>query len=396
MNEFEQISFGAAVLFFKNGTTATQVPFKTKQPVTRIETIANGEIDAEKLGYVSEEEDIERYRLEKGDILFSHINSIKHIGKTALVSKSENMFNGMNLLQIRPNAQVIFPAFLHELLKSEHIRANVRQIAKQAVNQASISIGQLQEISLQIPPLPEQKKIAEILSGIDKAIGARTNSAELTGKVSRFIADELFQQARIDHDSIPIGKCTRRLWQGINTAADKVVYQESGIPILQAKHITGGHVQEEGARHLSEDDYLRYSERYQPSAGDILFTNIGTIGKSALVPERSKFLIAWNIFLISPNERVVSEYLHYYLQVLDHRNYFHEHAAGNATKFINKTLISELDIPMPPLEHQKKICDQIRALKDAEQRNRSAAAKHRELKKSLSTDLLSGRKRVSV
>jgi type I restriction enzyme S subunit len=255
---------------------------------------------------------------------------------------------------------------------------------------------QFRESIIQIPPLPEQKKIAQILSGIDRVINARRNSAEAIAQIGNFAAEELFQRASIAWKSVKIRDCTRCLWQGINTAADKVEYHETGVPILQAKHITSGKIDPQGSRYLSEEDYNKYKERYQPHAGDILFTNIGTIGKSALVTERPKFLIAWNIFLISPSEEIISEYLQYFLQSLDRRNYFHEYAAGNATKFINKTLISELEVPLPPKEQQSKVCNQIRAINKAEECDRNAIAKYLELKRSLLIDLLSGRKRVSV
>jgi type I restriction enzyme S subunit len=281
--------------------------------------------------------------------------------------------------------------FLYYSLVRKNICQWINTGTRSKLNQAD-----LKQIELLVPPLPEQKKIAEILSGIDRVINARRNSAEAIAQIGNFTAEELFQRASIACNSVKIGDCTRRLWQGINTAADKVEYHDTGVPILQAKHVTSGRIDPQGSRYLSEEDYNKYKERYQPHAGDILFTNIGTIGKSALVTDRPKFLIAWNIFLISPSEEIISEYLQYFLQSLDRRNYFHEHAAGNATKFINKTLISELEVPLPPKEQQIKVCNQIRAINKAEECDRNAIAKYLELKRSLLIDLLSGRKRVSI
>ena len=287
------------------------------------------------------------------------------------------------------------PIFIDYLLNSGIVLSQIYGTA-QGGTRLSLRLSTLSEFEADIPPLPEQKKIAEILSGIDRVINARRNSAEAIAQIGNFTAEELFQRASIACNSVKIGDCTRRLWQGINTAADKVEYHDTGVPILQAKHVTSGRIDPQGSRYLSEEDYNKYKERYQPQAGDILFTNIGTIGKSALVTDRPKFLIAWNIFLISPSEEIISEYLQYFLQSLDRRNYFHEHAAGNATKFINKTLISELEVPLPPKEQQIKLCNQIRAINKAEECDRNVIAKYLELKRSLLIDLLSGRKRVSI
>ena len=96
-----------------------------------------------------------------------------------------------------------------------------------------------------------------------------------------------------------LDQLAERLHQGINTAADKVRYQASGFQILQAKHITSGRMESDDARFVSAEDFAKYKDRYCPSLGNILFTNIGTIGKSVVVDQDFDFLIAWNIFLIA-------------------------------------------------------------------------------------------------
>ncbi len=320
------------------------------------------------------------------------------VGRTGAVGE---LFEGMtcvfhnNFFAVSTQPKVL-KNYLMFFLKSENTQKSILKIAG-TTTIPDLNHGDFYSLDIFLPPLSEQKKIVEILSTIDRSISIRAKYSNSIAQTTRFIADEIFQQATINYKSIKIGDCTKRLWQGINTAADKVNYYEKGVPILQAKHITTGEIQMDGSRNICVQDYARYYERYQPHIGDILFTNIGTIGKSALILEQTKFLVAWNIFLISPIEKIISgEYLHYFLQVLDQRDYFREHAAGNATKFINKTLISELEVPLPPLEEQTRICTQIRAMKKAECSSRQILSKHIELKKALSHDLLSGHKRVKI
>jgi len=313
--------------------------------------------------------------------------------RCGLTSTGHEGYIGSTLSAICTTNENLEPNYLFHFLVSK--QKEIRNSAE-GTGVPHVSRRSLEDLEIVIPPLPEQKKIAEILSGIDRAIEARKRTADKITTTCRFVADEILQQAKYTYGSIKIKDCANRLWQGINTAADRVEYHERGVPILQAKHITSGQIDSGGARFLCEGDYSRYSCRFQPSVGDILFTNIGTIGKSAIVTTPSKFLVAWNIFLISPSDAIESEYLHCFMQVLDQQNYFHQHAAGNATKFINKTLISELEVPLPPREEQIKICARIKALSRAAKCSQDAASKHLELKTSLSADLLSGRKRVSI
>ena len=110
--------------------------------------------------------------------------------------------------------------------------------------------------------------------------------------------------------------------QGINTVADKVEYVEYGIPIIQSKNFTKGYLDLENVRYLNKEDENKYIEKYSPHKADILLANIGTIGKSYVIKEEQKFLIAWNVFLIKPNrELVLSDFLKYYFGEKIHLTY---------------------------------------------------------------------------
>ena len=101
-------------------------------PISRIETISDGTIDFKRIGYAVPSSDLEKYRLEKGDILFSHINSIDHIGKVAYYTDDRALYHGMNLLLLRTSSD-INSRYLYLWLTSEPARRIARTMAKQAV-----------------------------------------------------------------------------------------------------------------------------------------------------------------------------------------------------------------------------------------------------------------------
>ena len=110
--------FENVLLRMSNGTTKKQSKQKTGIPVTRIETISNGTVDLERVGFISEPDKdlIRQFRLNLGDILFSHINSDSHLGKTALFNlENITLLHGMNLLLLRPDENIIDPKFLNYL-----------------------------------------------------------------------------------------------------------------------------------------------------------------------------------------------------------------------------------------------------------------------------------------
>lgn len=75
-DEWKLVNMGEIIELMRNGTSENQVNFPTNFPVTRIETISKGVINYNKVGFVENID--ESYRLHKGDILLSNINSLKY------------------------------------------------------------------------------------------------------------------------------------------------------------------------------------------------------------------------------------------------------------------------------------------------------------------------------
>ena len=149
----------------RNGTTQSQVQFSTEYPVTRIETIADGTINFGKVGYLAVPAD--GYELQPGDILYSHINSIKHVGKVAQhFGEEKTLYHGMNLLLLRLDDEVDNRYFFH-YLNSYNARHYAQKECQKAINQVSLNTGQLKKLPVFTPPLNEQRLIAQILDTLD-------------------------------------------------------------------------------------------------------------------------------------------------------------------------------------------------------------------------------------
>ena len=156
----------------RNGANIKQGQVEGGFPITRIETISDETIDREKMGYAGIiDNKYESYYLADGDILVSHINSLKHIGKCALYSKQEDeiIIHGMNLLCLRPIREIVVPAFAIHMLRSDIIKKQIADITKPAVNQASFSVKDFGRIKAIIPDPDEQNKFVAIAEQADKS-----------------------------------------------------------------------------------------------------------------------------------------------------------------------------------------------------------------------------------
>src|SRR6266568_8514706 len=97
------------IVKISNGANVAQYDVEVGLPISRIETIWNGKIDLKRVKYIREcdQEFISKYKLQKGDILFSHINSDSHLGKTAIYKdQAECLIHGCNLLLIRLSPEI--------------------------------------------------------------------------------------------------------------------------------------------------------------------------------------------------------------------------------------------------------------------------------------------------
>lgn len=167
-----------------NGANVVQYEDKTGYPISRIETIWNESIDLGRVRYIreSDAEFVEKYALQHGDILFSHINSDAHLGKTALFrSQVPILIHGINLLLLRP-AQGMSPEFLNYQFKYLRFRGAFIDAAQRAVNQSSINQKKLKSLEFVVPPSAEQHrivaKIEELFSELDQGVASLKTARE--------------------------------------------------------------------------------------------------------------------------------------------------------------------------------------------------------------------------
>lgn len=215
-DEWKEVLFASNLERLENGANYNTND-KDGVPMSRIETISTGRIDYTKVGHCSTPQKIEHYIMRYGDILFSHINSLKHIGKTAYYSAEEPLYHGMNLLLFRCKNNVDSKFFFF-LINNTHFIRKCQILAKQAVNQASISTSDLKKIKVYIPDINEQSKIQKFLSLIEKRIELQNKIIEDLKKLKSALADKLYSSTKSETYSF------RQLFDVVNERNKKLTY----------------------------------------------------------------------------------------------------------------------------------------------------------------------------
>ena len=190
--EWVEKKLGEIVISINNGTSLTQSNDQSGYKVTRIETISDTTINVNKIGYVSTNTDLSSYKLNIGDMLFSNINSVKHIGKIAYVDREYDLYHGMNLLNIRVNNHSTNSKFIYYLLTSKKYKNYFETICNQAVSQASINQTDLKKTKILLPSLKEQTKIANFLSSLDEKLLHVSTQLDATKQFKKALLQQMF------------------------------------------------------------------------------------------------------------------------------------------------------------------------------------------------------------
>lgn len=274
-----------------NGTNVQQNKEGLGVPITRIETIAKGEIDLQRVGYANLKEVPPQFKLDDGDILFSHINSDKHLGKTAIFKASHgDVYHGINLLRIKLIANLITPEFFN--LQCRHARNNGTFIlnAQHAVNQSSLNQGRIKLLPLLLPPVEEQKRI---VARIDSLSAKSRRVRDQLDHIPRLV--EKYKQAIL---AATFNDASFAQWKQVRF---EEFLTEAIVGLVRSKaqqsatgespYIRMNHFDMEGTWNDDDLTFVKISpeelRRYELREGDVLFNTRNSfelVGKVAVWP----------------------------------------------------------------------------------------------------------------
>lgn len=187
-----------------------------KVVVLRMGNLQNGEIDWSNLAYTSDEEDIKKYLLKSGDVLFNRTNSPELVGKTSIYRGEMPAIYAGYLIKLDYEKNIVVGDYLNYYLNSSKAKEYYMQVKTDGVSQSNINAKKIGEFEIPLPTLPEQHEIVRLiddllarersaqqateqaLASIDlmkKSILARAFRGELgTNKASEASALELLKQ----------------------------------------------------------------------------------------------------------------------------------------------------------------------------------------------------------
>lgn len=328
-------------------------------PIVRINNLDKNGVNLDfNISYSSDFKQIDKYKIEFGDILIGMSGSI---GKVSIYKNKCIALLNQRVGNVKPiNQNELSKLYLYYFLRSEMF---VREISKSANGCiiSNISSKDICNVKFNVPDMQEQQKIVSILEIAENTIKKRTEQIEALDELvkSRFI--EMFG----DPVRNPKGWKIEKLENISSVGSSKRVFVDElvdeGIPFYRGTEIgalsTGEHIQP--TLFITKEHYNSLKESTGvPVIGDLLMPSICPDGRIWIVKDNQPFYFKDGrvLWIHLEEKNINSIYLKHMLREKFIRDY-NKIASGTTFAELKIFALKGLDISIPPIELQNQFAD---------------------------------------
>jgi type I restriction enzyme S subunit len=236
------------------------------------------------------------------------------------------------------------------------------------------------KIKIPLPPLKEQRRIAEVL---DRAEALRAERRAALAQVDT-LTQSIFLDLFGDPATNPKEWQRAKLGDAVFSASDgphvSPAYSDDGIPFISTRHVREGEITWEDLKFISREDAEIHWRKCKPEFGDVLYTKGGTTGLAVAVETNEPFALWVHVALLKPNPaKVDSIWLESMLNTRFCYRQSQELTHGIANRDLGLTRMVKIDMFLPPLPLQREFARRIAALKKMRTAYRASLVKMDEL-----------------
>lgn len=349
-----------------------------------------------------------RYLVRRGDYLIGmdgEFSAIKWEGLDAALNQ--------RVLKLSSSSSELDSEFLYYRIQPE---LTMIQVRTGATTVKHLSTKDLLSLEISLPPLYEQRRIAEILSSVDDAIAATQAVIEQTKKVKQATLERLLTKG-IGHTRFKqttVGEIPE-MWEAASleqllanipapmrsgpfgSALKSEELVQVGIPFLGIDNIHVERFVPSFRRFISKDKFQQL-RRFAVNPKDVVITIMGTVGRCCVIPlDIGAAISSKHIWAMSfDNDKYIPELacwqLNYAPWVTDK---FRMSAQGGIMSAINSDILKKLLFPVPCLSEQQQIFEVWQSFQTKIHVEEAKLESLVKLKSALMSDLLTGRKRVT-
>ena len=376
------------------------------KPFLRTSNVFWGHLDLKKVDEMDiPDKDRESLSLKKGDLLVCEGGDI---GRTAIWNEElEECYyqNHIHRLRVKEDKRKnIFPLFYMYWMDAAVRNLNIYGAFGNRTTIPNLSGRRLLKFKVPQPSSFEQKKIAAVLSQIQKSIEMQDKLVEVTEELKQSTMRQLFtygvkgqkiEQTEIgempeDWDVSTLGNICKKPEYGFTDTA-----RNSGsVRFIRITDIEpSGRITETDKKFI---DVSEYNRKYLLKNGDLLVARTGaTFGKTTLFDKEYPAIFAsYLIRLNFLNTAVLPRYYWFFSQSKLYWNQAYSLVTGGSQPQFNSNAIKQIKIPCPPLPEQKEISDILMEIDQKIQIHEEKKTNLKELFKTMLSKLMTGKIRV--
>ncbi len=267
----------------------------------------------------------------------------------------------------------------------------------------------LKEFSLDFPPLPEQRKIAEILSSWDKAIAILEQLINAKLKLKQGLMQQLLTGKKRFKEFEALGDKWKTT--SFNQIIDKcfdyrgrtplkigMEWGNGKIPALSASNVRMGKIDFDRECYLGSNKlYKKWMTQGNVEKGDVLLTTEAPLGNVAQIPDNELYILSQRVILIRPKTNLLDKsFLFHLMTSQEFQGELDRNSSGSTAKGIQRKRLEKIVIAIPSLKEQHKIAS-ILSTANAEISNlEKQLAAYKQQKRGLMQQLLTGEKPVKI
>ena len=299
--------------------------------------------------------------LRYGDLLIEKSGGTKthSVGYVNIFEDKNDEYVANNFIFVlRPNSKLIDSKYLFYQLKYRYESGQIEHLHNQTTGIQNLKVQSYLDQEIKYVSIQTQQKISNKLDKIEKAIKLEKsvlNSLDALIK-SRFI--ELFpEDGDFEHDTL--SGVTTKITDGSHNPPKGVTFSEY---IMASSQNVNDVLNLNDVRYLSKEDFDRENKRTDIQEGDVLFTIVGTIGRTYVI-KSEKIVFQRSVAVIKPKKNIINSiYLKYFLSSDFATKQIDIVAHGVAQKGIYLSNLKELDIVVPKIEVQDKFASFVESV----------------------------------
>jgi len=313
---------------------------------------------------------------EAGDLLLAKITPSLENGKQGIVPDDVPHGFALATTEVFPIlSKGINKLFLFYVLKLPKIRNKIISSMTGTTGRQRASKESVENLLILLPPLPEQQKIAEILSTVDRAIEKVDETIDQTQRVKKGLMQELLTRG-IGHKEL--------------------VKTKTAHPYIRVVDFKNMSVDKSNLLYLNSETY-KLIKNYTISSNDIYISIAGSVGIAGIIPqELNGANLTENAAKLCNLNKVKKEFLAYILNSPIGQNQIFSFVGKAQQPKLALFRIKKIKIPLPPLPEQQKIAEILSTVDERLELLRKRREKLEKVKKGLMNDLLTGKKRVKL